>query len=253
MVAFTEIAGIAMLTSLSPRRSALAVVLAAFLSLVGAAFTENALGDIIGEPGFISPTAGGFGGFWIGTYTNVPGFPGGVDSFTVAQLIPSYYDYTHLDLKIQMYGDTQSTVDLSLAPNNNGSPGTPIATQSITFTSADNNYSIFTLPLQNAALQAGTWYWLVASSPTVLAWNSGYSPPVWLVSPGYDFPLAYSQNGGPWIFGGNDSFAYELDGIPDQNYVSPGPIIESSTVPEPSSLVAWSGLAVMGLAMAWRR
>ena len=110
------------------------------IALVSVAFVANAFGDIIGGPGFRAPGSGG-GGFWIGTYT---GLPSGDETTTVAQLIPSYYDYSDLVLQVQMYEDTQGTVNLALAPDDDGSPGTPIATESFTLTSGDYNDPIFT-------------------------------------------------------------------------------------------------------------
>ena len=53
---------------------------------------------------------------------------------------------------------------------------------------------------------------------------------------------ATHPDAGTWWNAGNDVYG-----------IIEAPLAESSSVPEPSSLAAWFGLALMGLVMAWRR
>lgn len=202
----------------------LALCVALLLPLAGSAFADH-----IGGPGFVNP-ANGYAGYWIGTYTGFPSYPAG-DNYAVAQLIPSNFDYSNLSLTVELFG--LGTVDFSLAPNENGTPGAPIATDVLTLTSRALNK--YTIPLDGASLQAGTWYWLLASSPDVEPVCCGNELAVWTVSPGFDFPLVVSQNGGPWT-NGAASFAYEFDGVPtSQDFFSAGPPPISS--PEPNAVL----------------
>lgn len=222
------------------------------IALIGVPLVGSAFADEIGGPGLVTPGAG-WSGDWIGTqiYEGVPGVPGGesTTSYTVAQLIPSDFDYSDLNLTVQLGGG--GTVDFALAPDDSGLPGTPIATDSVTLASeALDTYSV---ALQDATLQAGTWYWLVASSSDV----GGSELPVWAISPGYDFPLVYSVDGGRWTPTG-ESFAYELDGVAtSQDFLSPGqaPVMTTmTTTSEPSAfLLLVCGIGMVGIVECVRR
>lgn len=215
------------------------------VTAVSLPFVGSAFADQIGGPGLITNPASGWSGFWIGTYQAVPGVPNeSTTSYTVAQLVPSNFGYSDLTLTVQLGG--AGTVDFALAPNDSGVPGTPIATHSVALTSeALDTYSV---PFQDASLQAGTWYWLVASSSDVQLWTGGDSLPSWAVSPGYDFPLVYSLDGAPWAPTGG-SFAYELDGMATSgDFRSAGPPPVTTTTSEPSTfLLLACGIGIIGV------
>ena len=117
---------------------------------VSTAFVGSALGDQVAGTVFAAAPGGGF---WVGTEEGVPGFPTG-ETEVVAQLIPSSYDYSDLVLQVQLFptSATQNTVEFALAPNENGSPGTPIDTESVTV-NPTGLLTTYTVPFGNATLQ----------------------------------------------------------------------------------------------------
>jgi len=209
--------------------------------IVWATCAMNCFGDVIAGPGFVPELSGG--GFFVGTYTLASGTS---VNYSVAQLVPAFYSYSDLILQVQL--SWVGTIDFALAPDgNDGSPGSPIATTSITLTPVDANLATYSLPL-NATLQAGTWYWLIASSPEVqsLTGNNPTLLPSWQLSPGVDYPIAYSYDGGPWMFTSNESFAYELDGQVDgSTYLIPTPTPAPRVAPEPRVVFPLLGILLM--------
>jgi hypothetical protein len=153
---------------------------------------------------------------------------------------------TQIDLAMQYFllagrATGAANLDVSIANNNLGQPGTPLETihlmnalGSVPFTPG----IVTALSSSHPLLQAGTPYWLVVAPPDLL--NTAFD---WLISPINPLPtLQASRLGnGPWVTGVTPQpLAFDVIGT------------TSAPVPEPSTgpmmlLAALGGLAI------WRR
>lgn len=227
-------------------------------------FPAGAWADVIAAPGFLNP-ASAWGGAWIGTYTGIPlaTEPTGSQTVTDAELVTTAEEYSDITLEIQLSGLDGGIVDLSLAPDDGSGPGNAIASATVNLQPTPvgtlTTYDVF---FPGATLAAGT-YWLIASSPTVEPFLSGFQTPIVGMAP-YCSPapdpsgdpvcgpalnddvFESSSNGGPWQSVGATSFAYELDGTPDtQSNGLAG--LAGTPVPEPRRAALCILLGLVGV------
>jgi hypothetical protein len=207
----------------------------------------------------------GAGGFWTGTDEQ-----NGVSlNNLIAQTFQTDAAYSEVTAEVILFGSVTPGYELPvisfyIAADDNGAPGSPLATVDVTITDYVND-DVYALPFQNLDLLGGVNYWLVASSSAWFTFNDG-GPGVgteagWIVSLGpseaaYVSPLATSLDSGPWAIY-DESLAFAVFGTQEGPVVGyPPPLVSSETeltaVPEPSS-AAPLGIVLMVLAGCGKR
>jgi hypothetical protein len=236
-----------------------------FLSVVGSgicllfAGTAQAQTTILGS---VSNSSLSNGGFWVGSWDlsmEGPNSGAGPDGFvhtTVAQLFQSFADYSQVTAAMYIQpgyisGPTPS-VSFYLAPDNNGTPGTAIASTNVVLDTGNYLGAFYQIPFENMSLVDGQNYWLVASSDSVFSDFpiKGGSLPNLRLSNGWNGPMAWSQNSSPWQFQ-NASFAFALYGTETGNPLDNGntqPSVQiQQSIPEPETYAMMlAGLGLLG-------
>jgi hypothetical protein len=206
----------------------------------------------------LSTTAGGF---WLGTmYPSARSY-----TYVIAQTFQTDRSYSDVTAEVELYstgfpGASNPAASFYIAADDDGVPGTPLASVQITVTSATP--ATYYLDFQSLSLLGDTNYWLVASSNSVEYGSSDTgSVPVWDSSSSHASladQLALDANSRGWeaqdwaeglsvaIFGNPTSAS---TGFPPPISLPP-----YTAVAEPSSLALLGiGLLPIGLILLRRR